>query len=1296
MHNKNAATSSEDSKLAGIIGRIPNGGHLYRIRDALGSGHAAVMVGSGFSLNAQNGNRLTLWDGLIESLLGDLYGSDAEKAAAKRRLGGTSGMLRLAEEYAAVLTRAQLDKRLHELLPDAGVTMPGDLHVKLLSLNWADVYTTNYDTLLERALDSDRREFNPRIKRRYQIVVSPEEMPFSKSNGRPRIVKLHGSLRTGSRLIVTEEDYRSYPSSFAPFVNTVQQSILENVFCLLGFSGDDPNFLAWTGWVRDRLGDKTPPIYLITLRPVQEGQRLTLERRNVFPIDISRLGELEGKSGAAESLKVLLNFWSDGSAARRADWPYHRPMDELKAGSPTIEQLFKWTECAQQNRKRHPGWLATPADNRIGLTRGAGIAHAWHAYRDHKDKLPLWFKMVFLSEVTWICDEALTPVGLHFVEEMENVFQEHSAETTERILASMPEGVCDLRPSADELENIRARLWLSMLQCARENSDSEKFDHWNGVIHSSQVFRKAPEVRRLALHEEILQKLEQGQRREAFQILEKLASIEGNGDLYWSVRIGALYGELGWVERGSELVRSGLHAIREAIQFEGESAKLVSREQWAERLLDALSFSVGNHSVRRKDKNGERGRPKPPEVTLREAVPREEDATQATSSDDDDIYRDIDARASIEHPNTQIDILLREIKFVESLFEQAKVEFDDRYVSDKKGVSHVRSEATSAAISFCRLAERVALVPALGEVGFFGRDFAACFRILSTTQGAEESMRILLRVLNESATESLGMASVDQLSYDVARSIFLRSIADIEWVMSGVDIKWNYAAVRSLRLALDLASRVAFRLNAEDVTAMMDIAIRLYKLPQVQNEFQLHHVFAQFMERAVRLLSRDELAKRSSELMGLNPSDSVFLQRSVWPNVVEFLTNEDVSPNAGTHWHAVTNTVFDEAGAASSDDGAANYHFARLDWLYRNGLMTPEQVSRFSSMIWHGVEREALPDIPGFYRGVVLVWPAPDKMKVERVFRDWIGTESIEAITGINVVDGKERRSIGGVRESFLANVLLTGNKGVSFEWPRNDLLIIVDNLEKWWRDEGPYLLEASKKEVHGNFARGILTGRLRLMAHVMHRIIARHLPSSDSERQRISDWLSELWEGGLQLDAPLVPLLFAALSWWPERSATVIDMTVSILCLHTDHNITNAALNAAGHWLLSEDQETDSSRRYVTYLVESVRSLRTPHLDLRLTNISELLRLGAKPHFDVYCESLMNSLSLMLQDLQRDVPDRDTIDFASRPLLRVAVVSALLAIGEHFPRVKRLAAWEWAMQTVAADKLLIVRKLVG
>ena len=61
---------------------------------------------------------------------------------------------------------------------------------------------------------------------------------------------------------------------------------METVFCLIGFKGDDPNFLSWSGWVRDNLGEAAPKIYLAGLLRLSPHQRRMLEDRGVVPIDL--------------------------------------------------------------------------------------------------------------------------------------------------------------------------------------------------------------------------------------------------------------------------------------------------------------------------------------------------------------------------------------------------------------------------------------------------------------------------------------------------------------------------------------------------------------------------------------------------------------------------------------------------------------------------------------------------------------------------------------------------------------------------------------------------------------------------------------------------------------------------------------------------------------------------------------------------------------------------------------------------------------------------------------------------
>lgn len=165
--------------------------------------------------------------------LGDLFYRKAHGIKPDTSQQKYLNVLRLAEEVQAAIGRPALENLLRTSIPDLDVE-PSDLHVELLKLPWVDVFTTNYDTLLERASAKV-------VTRRYEPVVNKEDIPYAMS---PRIVKLHGSFPSERPFIITEEDYRRYPHDYAPFVNTVQQALLENTFVSSGFPEMTPIFFS--------------------------------------------------------------------------------------------------------------------------------------------------------------------------------------------------------------------------------------------------------------------------------------------------------------------------------------------------------------------------------------------------------------------------------------------------------------------------------------------------------------------------------------------------------------------------------------------------------------------------------------------------------------------------------------------------------------------------------------------------------------------------------------------------------------------------------------------------------------------------------------------------------------------------------------------------------------------------------------------------------------------------------------------------------------------------------------------
>ena len=286
-----------------------------RIHDPALHGAASVMVGAGFSKNADVvDDELSApnWEELAVSMFEALYQKPKDEAEINnwqiQKIKKTSGknVLKLAEEYKSVFGRNKLNKFI-ELNINDDMYIPGDIHKKLLSLNWRDVFTTNYDTLLERTIDKINVKFN------YQILTSQNDLPGSTH---PRIIKLHGSVDRAKHYIICEEDYRTYPIQFAPLVNTVQQAMLETQLCLIGFSGDDPNFLSWLGWLRDNMGENCPTIYLVGLfENMSVAEKMTLENQNITVINLGDMFEekVNHQEALTKFLDKLTNYGKEKS-----------------------------------------------------------------------------------------------------------------------------------------------------------------------------------------------------------------------------------------------------------------------------------------------------------------------------------------------------------------------------------------------------------------------------------------------------------------------------------------------------------------------------------------------------------------------------------------------------------------------------------------------------------------------------------------------------------------------------------------------------------------------------------------------------------------------------------------------------------------------------------------------------------------------------------------------------------------------------------------------------------------------
>lgn len=317
---------------------------LEHIRRYLNSGKSSIMIGAGFSKNAKKAPSVNVkdWNALTEDFLDRIYTKEERKNLNLRFVSP----LRIASQIEASYGRHELEDIIKCAVPDESLT-PGILHEELVSLPWKDIFTMNYDTLIERAAKA--------VGKKYEVVTTRETLYYQSSG---RIVKLHGSHPNARPYIITEEDYRCYKEEYPEFVNTVRQALLETVFCLIGFSGEDPNFLEWLGWVRDIMGTRMSPVYMFSTQSqrINESELALLGSRGITVIQRPEFLSID------EFFEFIFKFLSVKPSETK--WSLNQSIKSLGHGIKfeNDKEVEKVIKILRTKRESYPGWLLLRED----------------------------------------------------------------------------------------------------------------------------------------------------------------------------------------------------------------------------------------------------------------------------------------------------------------------------------------------------------------------------------------------------------------------------------------------------------------------------------------------------------------------------------------------------------------------------------------------------------------------------------------------------------------------------------------------------------------------------------------------------------------------------------------------------------------------------------------------------------------------------------------------------------------------------------------------------------------------
>jgi hypothetical protein len=216
----------------------------------LSAGQAALFVGAGLS----KGSGLVDWKGLLAKPAEELgisidSGADFEDVAEF-----------FAQERGRV---ALIEHLMNNLVQPAEYT---ENHRLIARLPASEIWTTNYDTLLEDAYRDAGKSCD--VKRRDTDFV------VDRPDAEVRIYKMHGDFTCQEEVVITRTDYDQYDEHHRLMGGKFLNTMADTTLLFLGFSFSDPNFRRIVGSLASRLGSNLRPHYAVMLRPSPADARL--------------------------------------------------------------------------------------------------------------------------------------------------------------------------------------------------------------------------------------------------------------------------------------------------------------------------------------------------------------------------------------------------------------------------------------------------------------------------------------------------------------------------------------------------------------------------------------------------------------------------------------------------------------------------------------------------------------------------------------------------------------------------------------------------------------------------------------------------------------------------------------------------------------------------------------------------------------------------------------------------------------------------------------------------------------
>ncbi|MDD5622855.1 MAG: SIR2 family protein [Actinomycetota bacterium] len=1089
---------------------------IEKIREKLWTGReigkAAVMIGAGFSRNANpatpNTPLFPLWSDIakkIYSLLGE------ENYLNNKEFNGLE-FAKEAGKYEDLFGRKELESLLIEMMPDNSYN-PGELHKLLLSLPWSDIFTTNYDTLLERT--------QPFIyERKYDVVYSKEDIP---GKMKPRIIKLHGSFPSNRPFIITTKDYDEYAKNCAAFVNTVQQSIMENTFCLLGFSCQDPNFLKWCEWVNKNLGNSMPKIYLCGLLNISEEDKKDLnDDNNIITIDLSPLFPKENFSTNMErhykAIEWFLLNLRNGEPPNNIYWPkvivskYPNITNYVPKIPPSPKQLsdnersqpkgigtslnkaeleeiyLRW----KQKREEYPDWVIPPFDSRKKLW---DYTEYWiNPIFDSLDILPIPKNLFLLYELVWRLKKSMFPIFEVWIERIKIIIDK---------INPFPELIdidAEYNPRNKKYSDLNweriSENWVEVVfVLIKESRLDNNIDLLNELMDSvSKIVHKNVRWEAEWFYQKSLSCLNQFDIEGVRQLLDDWSILK---DLpFYKVKKAAILAEIGFLNEAEKIAEEALEKIRLDMNPYPTNYLRFSQEGWTMLLLKCIKDNKLDRTKNYQENFLNRWE-----------------------------YLDkyyCDPWADLKSYTSEI----RNMQISYDANEKIIKKFDPGRISISK---HFRTgfifNDRMPAFAFIKLFEECAFPISCGRLINFGKENVKT-AIITMDYYFYNSFNLIIRTGQIKEIDSFFSRSfIAMVPEDKVRIINEKYLNVLECLVhiagNNSKITNSFFFHRTIRILSEIVSRFLIRYSDQLLEKIFKLSSEMYRNDIFKKFHENHDCVFNMYKRLFNIAPQNMVIKNLNSLLDLPIPDENGFKVSMpqsWPEPFDFIRldkinkknkceNPEIPSSKIKYLISILNEGNPEARKRAS---------IRLSSLYDCGILNKLQISSFADALWFRTnDQNKLPVGTCFYDSFFLHLPGALKNKAKNKLKKYILDNSFPRLVKKVKKNGKTSTSVSfGGNNTIIQNLsnssidIFNKDRDINnklIKWTGNEISNLLIKAIEWWDDENKYLSD-KKDDLYS--IDGMLRKEFNILKRVLNKII---IPNLDKRRKDDINRLSKL-----------------------------------------------------------------------------------------------------------------------------------------------------------------------------------------